>query len=714
MGYNFSQRISMLKQQTDDALQGRIGLMKAFFRAFLPLAILAFTINSICSDAYDVPGGDADPDLAWESKVNMQFDERVNWLQATPFFLSPGGASMYKGYGKTVVQLFHHKREHKGIVEDLFSLEGVKDFFSQFFTNIFLRGGFVLIAFWPYWIIGFVSGYYAFRGRFRGKRTEDLLGACDRGVTPFYSGIYGPLRSNNSFSATDFTCPNLATPGMVKKEVAVAHPLVQTLNKFGANNSTNTDLVRVILNYADYPSFVEGEQASEEEPEGSEPPDKQAPPVAPFVTNNGMPLEQGAMEGLDACLSAHAMLKEYVALASQRQLSHTHLNSHFEAHLALVKEVAANVPHGAMLLSSLTPHRAWALAQIPSTMIASAYLATEAGKCLVYQRQGAGFVRISRYPHLQARAVIQSIVSWGKEYNGDARLVMRQAIICSRRHGDFGRAFLPDRMPVESRALRDWLEVLYAEPKKREIVAQLVELDAHIEEVSVNWRAVYSRRMRQALDIRNAPEVTPGTDPSVARFWKGVVYKSVVLVPLSEVIAMALRGVDEFRLKRMVELINLSQRYQTSISISARLPGFKRQATEVQNAVQTLAGKAGSKGLLDRWLIVRRMLTRYNWLSTRVGDDAVPDDGVIMGVILANNTETQAPEVHALDALVPIRQRRYDEMFGKSWETVHYIDSPHPSNLRIFIEREKFEECLKQERANLGKNFSGGPRAISA
>jgi hypothetical protein len=716
VGYNFSQRISFLKQQTDDNLQGRIRLLPAFFRVFLPLAILSFVLNISSYDNYNLPTGEtADPDARWEALVNQQFEERLHWLQATPFFLSPGGAGLYERYGQSVVSTFHHKREKRGSSDELLSLDGLHAFFSQFFTNLFLRVGFVAIAFWPFWFAAYGIGYYAFRHKFRGKRTDDLLGVCDRGVTPFYSGIYGPLRSNNSFSATDYSCPNLACPQMVKPDAAKAHRLGQLLEQYGASNATNTELVSVILYYHDFPAIVEGEQASEEEPDPTEIPDKH--PVAhqsTIITNAGGTIEQSAVEGLEAVLSAHTVLRRYVETAQQRKLTHAQLNSQYRTHAALLTEVSSDAsPFARILLAALSPHRVWAFAQIPPAMVASAYLATEAGKCLVYRREGAGFTRISRYPHLQARAVLQSLVPYARDYNGDTRLIIRQAIICSRRHGDFGRAFLPDRMPVESRAMRDWLEIMYSEPKKREIVAQLVELDVHIEEISMNWRAVYSRRMRQALEVQNAPEETKHAETPSARFWKGVVFKSVVLMPLTEVIAMALRGVDEGRLKRITQLINLSQRYQTSISISARLPGFKRQAVEAQNAVQMLAGKDGSKGLLDRWVIVRRMLTRYNWLSTRVGDDAVPANGFVHGIVLGLHPDTQQAEVYGLDSLVPIRQRRYEEMFGKQWESLYFIDSPHPSQIRLYVDKDRFDDGLKQERANAARNLAGGSGAKS-
>lgn len=708
MAYNYSDRISSLKEQTDDQKQGRLRLRSVLWRTFLALFVLAIILSQFYSSSISQRLAERGiKDVTWEDRINQQFDDRLEFLRSA-WLLSPGGASIYEGIGKSVVSALRPNRDRKYEAADILDFGSLFTLASRFFTSLILRTSFIFIAFWPLWILGFVAGYYSLRKRFAGKRTDDILGVCDRGLGPYYSGIHGPLRSNGSFSATDHSCPNLACPKMVKPQAALTHPLTEILKKHGALNQTNLDLARVILQYPDFPSIVEGEQASEEEADQEEGADKVSSLPFSTVSNAGGTILSSSLEGLASVLSAHEVLNQYVAQANQSKLSNAQLNASYASHIQMLQQLTERLsPTGKSLVRALTPNRAWALGHIPSSIVASAYLATEAGKCLVYQRQGNSFSRISRYPHLQARAVIQSLVSYGREYNGDTRLVIRQAIICSRRHGDFGRAFLPDRMPVESRALRDWLEILYTEQKKREAVSSLVELDAHLEELSVNWRTVYSRRLRQGLDVHQAPPRSENAESYPPHFWKGLVHKSVVLVPLGEVVSMALRGVDDSRVKRIAELLNVTRKFQTSISISARLPGFKRQAVEAQHTVT-------GDSLMDKWVIVRRMLTRYNWLSTRVGDDAVPADGYVHSVVLHQSLETQASEIVGLTMLVPIRQRRYEEMFGKQWEGIHFVDSPHPANIRIFIDKDEYQAALKRERENLRRHGSLGGKMPTA
>jgi len=701
---SFSERISTLKQQTDGDKAKRLKFRHAFVRTFFPLLGSTIILSFIFSTSVPtVPNQDSTEQ--WKAETYARFDQRLSWLGKT----SLGGATIYEWYAQSIVNTFKPAKENKPS-GDMVDLGSYYLGFKRWLTSLLLRAGFIVIAFWPLWLCSGLAGYFLWRKRFRGKRTDDLLGVCDRGTTPFYSGVWGPLRSNGSFSGTDYSCPNLACPQMASVDSASSHRLGQTLKKFGALNRTNTDLVRVILAYKDYPSFVEGEQSAEEVADLGEGSDKGPPTILKESTVAEKTIEQSASENLEAVFAAHAVLRQYVAEAERRKITSAQLNTSFQTHCELLAPLLNHLkPAARMLACALTPNRAWAIGHLPPEIIASAYLATEAGKSLVYQREGPSFVRISRYPHLQARSVLQSLVPFGQEYNGDIRLIIRQAIICCRRHGDFGRAFLPERMPVESRALRDWLEILYEHESNKNVVASLVELDAHIEEISVNWRYVYSRRVRQTVE---AEGTEPKADSRDAKFWKGVAYKSVVLVPLAEVVQMALRSIDDTRIKRVEQLLRFTHRYQASISISARLPGFKRQAIDMQNMSDLVPAGDASRPLLERWAIVKRMLTRYNWLSTRVGDDAVPPEGFVQGMVLAaSDLDPSKPELTGLNMLVPIRHRRYEEMFGPRWERLYFYDGPHPGNVKVFVDRAEFEQAFKREQDNLRKH---GPVGASS
>ena len=445
-----------------------------------------------------------------------------------------------------------------------------------------------------------------------------------------------------------------------------------------------------------------------------------------IIGNEDGIIEKSALEGLRGVCEAHRALVRYFKNKQDtaRNAAGVELGGNYLAERAELEALSKKLsPLGQLLLLTLTPTRARALASLPTNLVASAYLAIEAGKSMVYRKVDKGFLRISRLPHLQARATLQSLVTFHKEYDGDQRLIVRQAIMCSRRHGDFGRAFLPTNMPVASRALRDWLETLYVTPARRMEVAHLTELDGHLDEIHINWRQRFSPKVREEeqrliQERVGRPDLLQGYP-----LWKGLVHKSVVLVPLNFLVDIALAGIDPGREERISELFEITRRLQASLSISARLPGFKRQAAEAEKSVaesggmtKELASSERGAELIKRWLIVRRMLTRFNWLSTRIGDNAVPQDGLVKGIVI--NREEEKAGVFGLDALVPLRQRRFKELFGANWERLYYYNSPHQGDLEVHIDSREFEAALKlkmrqAEQGLLGRSGQNNSEALA-
>jgi hypothetical protein len=108
--------------------------------------------------------------------------------------------------------------------------------------------------------------------------------------------------------------------------------------------------------------------------------------------------------------------------------------------------------------------------------------------------------------------------------------------------------------------------------------------------------------------------------------------------------------------------------------------------------IQALSSAQGGKALIENWRIVRRMLTRYNWLSTRVGDDAVPLAGLISGVVCEEGKKEER-----LSALVPLRQRRFAELFGRAWEHLYYAQNPNPEDVEIFVDRNMYLEVVGKD-----------------
>ena len=178
-----------------------------------------------------------------------------------------------------------------------------------------------------------------------------------------------------------------------------------------------------------------------------------------------------------------------------------------------------------------------------------------------------------------------------------------------------------------------------------------------------------------------------------------------VLLPLDELVKTALAGIHQSRLDRISDLLNITRKFQTKISTSARLPGFKRQAMEADKSgeeqdmiVKKIKALQNGKNIHENWRIVRRMLTRYNWLSTRIGDDSVPLVGVIHGILkqyLPNNNTKYL----FMDALVPLRERRFGEILGRSWENVFYKFAPLQEDIEAFVDTPEYEDKLRAFKA---------------
>lgn len=737
MGYEYIKRLSSLKKQTDDSLQGRIGFGRAFILCLVALSLVAFLLQTPPPEVGDgrlpldrIKESDTDrvirrlypgrsleeidtPEQArrkaldsWRDETREAIESRVAWLENSP--LGVDGGERYLNYADFVITAVIGDTGGRS-TDDALSFDYYVGGFNQGLVSMLLRGGFVFIAAWPVWLLAVVAGYFGFRAIFKPRKTTDFLGVCDPGHGPFYSGVWAPLQPNGGMSGTDFSCPSLACPSQVRPSVVAKHSLGHLLKKYGAANETNIGLARIVLAYRDYPSLVEEERSEDDSQEFS--PLHQPSAVQQqtgIVTSGEFNLVKSATIGLRAVLEAHQALRRYEKTASQVPLGQE-TDPAFDQHREVIEQLAQGLtPLAGTLLRALTPARARALAALPTTLVVSSYLAIEAGKSLVFKRVKGGFTAISQFPHLQARAVIQSLPSYHREYSGDQRLIMRQAVVCSRRHGDFGRALLPVSMPTGSRALREWLEILYTAPERRIETSHLTELDAHLEEIYENWCRQFSERLKAQARAENDGAVT-------VNVWKGIPFKSVVLVPLISVINLSLKGVSASRQRRIFELIELTRAKQSSLSISARLPGFKRQAIEAAKESGAASGvskilteSAGGKELLSKWMIVRRVLTRYNWLSTRVGDDAVPTDGLVQAVVILRD-ETGPPEVVGHDALVPLRERRFKQLLSADWERKYYATAPHPDDIEAFTDTDEFDATLKQRLKEAKDGTLSGP-----
>ena len=532
MSYNLGKRLSDLKKQTDENLSARWHIGRTAFLTFLGLVAARYLIFPLVEtptyqqavkiqNTPEDAEAESEKDL-WIQDTQALVSERIAWLSNSPIVLMPGTDQIYENIARHLDQTFDlsPNKSKNEEVDFFFTFSDIPIWWSRMVAGSTLRLTFVILAFWPLWIIGLLSGYFFMKFSNKKKLSPTILGVCDRNVSPYYSGIYGPYKPNHSFSATEISCPGLACPKMADKSVVEKHGLVSLLKRHKAYSETNFELLRIILEHSNYPHFVEEENPIiAEEPDGPIELENRISKTG-YVDNEKGTLIDGVSLSLPALLEAHTATLRYIDTLKRNKISLADLEKNYPNHLASLQKSCSSISKLAQyLVSSLTPSRLWAIASLPASVVASAYLSTEAGKVLVYKRSGNGFTVTSLYPHLQARAIIQSIVPYHQETNGDTRLIIRQALISSRRHGDFGRSFLPIRMPIESRALRDWLETLYSENEKRQEISQLVELDGHMEEIHNNFRSRFIQRTR-----------TSHKEDAISRnheLWKGLVFKSV-------------------------------------------------------------------------------------------------------------------------------------------------------------------------------------------
>ena len=721
MGYDLQKRLALLQEQVEQAKYRSFRFSRLLFYAFIAISLFIFIIVN------PLTALETDPQIISRSSdkhshittFNSSIQREPSSLELVTIdrikFLDGWfwGADFYQRFSHRVISAFFLP---PSIILTSQSATEINPFdyiepaqLNQGLTartiSLLLRSLFVLVAFFPLWITAIIIGLLLIR-RLRNQRLFDpILSVCDRGRSIFYSGIYGAFRLNNSFSGTDFASPGLACPNKTQLNQVLNHSLVRILKNSGAFCQTSLELVQIILAYNDFPCTVDDEKPVEEETDVSRKGKFNATSDTGLTTNEEGTIEKNALELLPGLLSCHRIMRSY--FRSMKKSSPAEVN--YNDYRQFIQRVLPKcTPLVKLLLDLITPRRAYALSTLPPTAIASAYLSLEAGKSMIYKKIGKGFVKVSQFPHLQARAVLHSITKFHEEFDGDTRLIMRQAILCSRRHGDFARSFLPENMPLAARALRDLLEVLYAAPNRRQDIAIVTELDAQIEEIMHNWRDMLVKHLATYSQLPHSNATRKQSFSSDAPYLpeKGLVFKSVVLLPQDIIIQLALNGLSPERLIHISQLIGETRRFAKLLAVSARLPGFQRQVEKLEEFTSRSVPNAAQEelSLEDKWLIVHRMFTRYNWLSTRVGDDGVPENGIVYSVVIIPSTGTDKPQIVGATNMVPLRQRRYRELFGLNWERDFYADSIHPNNIEVFVENELYQQDMtrKEELAKKG------------
>ena len=578
---------------------------------------------------------------------------------------------------------------------------------SLIITGVFLSAFFSLCI---------IISFYIYRALDTSEVSNNILTVCKRAGGPFYSGIYGKLIPNKSPSGSEFSAPSLACPKSLDLTVS-SDPLYKKIEAADAVNKTNTSLIGIIRAYGHFPAFVPEEQTAEEATSHGINDDEFEEQNAGIISEVTHTLRESAIHGLESVLEAHKKLTILADSVGENYEDHKLYRSELDIAINDTSETVRT------LLQCLTPRRAIALARLPIDIVTTAYLSLEAGKSLVFtELNESGFAQCSRFPNLQARAVVQSIPEYYEDYDSHNRMIIRRALMFSRRHGDYGRAMAPLTMTDEAKSLRDWLELLYLLDEEQSQRGKVVEFDAHLEELAENWK---NQLVSQIKDDTDSGILGASIED------KGVPLNTVVLLALDSVINLALFGYNEGKIDRIKHLHNSIVVDKLAPTPSARLPGLAGQDSMfVENkytengSSELLFRQKGGKEILKRWAIVRASLKRFNWLAGRIGDTSVPKDGLIQVAIQEKKVDRQdtpksgidslldttgfvSLESSAYSAVVPLRQRRFEYLFGPEWQTDYYLMIPEKERIKYFAnldDYKKFIENLKDNKKNRSEN----------
>lgn len=672
MALEFQKELSNLKAIADT---DREGLLPPF-RTYLVLLILVwatfflFTLvtgarhNSTAVSTYqkEFSSGPTLPSQ-WAARTLLERDDRILWLKKYGLL-----SGIYEKYSAGCFLFFIS--EKNSVTPDqkigMTSVEGMKFTVFRFLTDSSLDFGFLLIAGTPVWVAGFFVGRLFGSKHWKPLKNKDILGICDPGVGPFYSGIYGPLNPNGSFSGTDYSCPSLVCPPTLSSDKIKETDLYSILESAGAVNKTNKSLLGIILAHSNYPARVPEEGRHEDDHTNviheTEEFEHVEPPTKALIKIDHKTLEWSTRHGLSAVCRCHATLKS---------LLDTESFDSFENWQKTKEQLADDHdPLAKTLLTSLSAEKGKALAEVPINLLVSAYLATEAGKSLVFSPVGDGFTQVSNYPHLQARAVIQSIPEYHEEYDGDQRMNLRQAIITSRKHGDFGRTFLLRSMTAQSKAIRDFLEILGSEPGQVMTTGELVELTSHLETVKKTFAHGF------VADIKNQFAFPDQSKPF------GFLHHNVVLVPVKKCFSFGLAMRSNEEIEHIYKLCVQASKVQEAHPITTRMPGVKQNFDSAisrkvpeNSCYEWLVNE--NKMFEQKWHILRRTLIYYNWLSSKLDDRLVPEDGLVAAAVPGEDGVAQY-----IYACVPLRKRRIAEILGAEWE---HTSNPFGKALRVHL-----------------------------
>ncbi len=517
------------------------------------------------------------------------------------------------------------------------------DFVSESWIGLhkgLIRAVFLIVAWWKFCALAILIAFMWSMRTWQVYFSKDILGRQTNGRL-FYSGIRGDLKKINTFGAPDVLVPGLACPKISTAAAVKVSPLGKILEHYGAANSTNTYLAGILCAYKTWPAFValRNEYALLE------------------AAYKNTTLTNHAALVLDAALSLRETYCKYkdnietlntlgVDPVSEEQMTP-------EQYISKLKLSFNRV---------LSSEWKLAITELSAKELAAIVLAHEAGKVMAYTDEGHRFFRTSIFPQLCARSVLHSVPDLDTDFTYSERNTIRRAIIYASRKSVYGPVKFTLDLTPQTRAARQWVELLMACPHELKIVGEEVELYGLICEIHARW----SKGFIDDLMVQSADKL------------KGFITQGTVLyVPLNKLIPYFTNNIESKVLARLAHLVAaVSHRQQLTLAEIAttgigKIPDYQKIYTPLttdQISKLSKDHKLDPKIVAD-WSPLRDVLNYYSWLGRRVGDSTVSDNSIIH-LAVRRDTESygsleDASECHS--GMVALRATRLIDRWGVNW-----------------------------------------------
>jgi hypothetical protein len=505
-----------------------------------------------------------------------------------------------------------------------------------------LRALFLIIASIRLWIATLlVAGYFGFT-YYKPYKGDDLLGQTGNGRL-FYSGARAGLENLSASGAPDVLIRGLACPDYATKAETHSSAIWQTLSKWEATNTTNEALTSILVKHGDTACYV---PTLEDE--------------ALFAKSfKGSSLAEHIPHLLESALTLHSMYASGdVTSAPQGTKPASTLSE------------ATSRQYADVILGSLhqviSPRLRGSIGELSAYEVATFILALESGKIIAHSFEGGKWFRRSNFPHLSARAVLHSVVSYPTEYDFEQRQRIRQALVYASRTSSFAPVRMPLGMTDDIWALRQWAEVLLTEPHQIGDAVHEIELVGLVRSAHRRWE---EEVLPKATSI--VPDLTTTCFTTMS---------DLFFLPMGSIVALLRKTVEPQVLARIAQLSAIVGAKQKQRIEKAQKSDDAGGATLIYDRVFAPITESETKTLAElhslnpaeiaEWSALRNILGSFGWLARRVGDYTVPETSVIYSVF---KTPAGYPGANSLNligktGLVPLRGSKFHETWGNDWD----------------------------------------------